>query len=100
MLYQLLGSYFGQDVFFEFETLPEARRAAVAGIGVDDQKRIAKEWWDWNREVGATEHIRATLDAYGMELDFETEAEARRFMNEIYEALVVEIRKSDSGWKP
>jgi hypothetical protein len=100
MLHQLLGAYFCQDVFVEFETLAQARRAAVIGFDLGDQKRIATEWWDWNRAVGASSLLCEHLDAYGVELDFESDAEARQFMNEIYDALIVEIRKTDSGWKP
>lgn len=100
MLHQLLGAYFGQDVFFEFETLPQARRAAVSGFGLDDQKQIATEWWNWNQAIGSSSLLREHLDAYGVELDFESDADARQFMNEIYDALIIEIRKVDGRWKP
>jgi len=99
-LSQLLGAYFGQDVFFEFETLPQARKAAVAGFDIDDQKRAATEWLDWNSAIGSTERIRAHLDAYGVELDFESELEARQFMNAIYDELIVSIRSHEGNWKP
>jgi len=99
-LSQLLGAYFGQDVFHEFDTLPSARRAAVAGYDLDGRKQVVREWVGWNRQVGAGASIRAALDAYGVELDFDSEAEARNVMNDLYDALVVDIRKHDDGWRP
>jgi len=95
-----LGAYFGQDVFFEFGSLAEARRAAVAGFDLADRQSAVMEWIDWNKSIGATNDIRAHLDAYGVDLDFESEAEARHFMNDIYDELILTIRKQDSGWKP
>lgn len=100
MLYQLLGAYFGQDVFFEFETLPEARQAAVGGFDLVDKKKLATEWWNWSSTISAAGDVRAYLNACGVELDFESEQEARQFMNDIYDALIVGIRQVEKGWKP
>ena len=72
----------------------------MTGLDADNLKCVATEWWDWNREVGWKQDLCLTLDAYGMELDFHTDVEARKFMNQIYDDLIVEIRKFDSGWKP
>jgi len=99
-LHRLLVRYFGPTVFHEFETLPEARRAAVAGFDMESLKHAATEWWAWNQEVGWKQDLPYCLDAYGVELDFGTDLEARKFMNQVYDDLIVAIRKHDNGWKP
>jgi len=98
-LSQLLSIYFGPASLHKFETLPSARRAAVAGYELAGRKQVVREWIDWNRQVGAGEGITAALDAYGVELKFDTEAAARTFMGDLYDALIVDIRKHDDGWR-
>ena len=92
-LLSLLQSYFGLGVFHRFDTLPEAKRAAVSAHDVSTQKRLVGEWTDWNTSVGARANLPDYLDAYGVDLDFESDAEARQFMNEIYDELI------EPGWK-
>lgn len=99
MLRQMLGAYFGREMFYEFETLTEAVDASVAGFDLVGQKQIATEWWDWVVTVGATEEVRAHLDSYGVELDFNSEAEARKFTKQVYDALIIAIRRQENGWK-
>ena len=98
-LLQLLQSYFGLGVFHKFETLPQAQRAAVSGKDLEDQKQLIREWVDWNTSVGVRANLRDYLDAYGVDLDFESEAETRQFMNSIYDELIVAIRQREPGWK-
>jgi hypothetical protein len=86
-------------VFHRFETLPEAKRAAVSGYDLDSQKRMVREWVDWNMSVGARTNLPDYLDAYGVDLDFESDAEARQFMNSVYDELIVAIRQHEPGWK-
>ena len=96
----MLREYFGEGVFYRFETLPDARKAAVSAYDLGGQKLSATEWWDWNKTVGATGRMREHLDVYGVDLDFSSEAEARQFMNEIYDELIVAIRIYEGDWKP
>jgi hypothetical protein len=98
-LLRFLQSYFGLGVFHRFETLPEAKRAAVYGQGLEGQKQLVREWVDWNTSVGARANLPDYLDAYGVDLDFESDAEARQFMNSIYDELIAAIRQREPGWK-
>jgi len=66
---------------------------------LDNQKRLVREWIDWNFAVGAQSNLPDYLEAYGVNLDFKSDLEARQFMNSIYEELIVEIRRREPGWK-
>jgi hypothetical protein len=86
-LYNLLPCFFGQDVFYEFDTLPNAIAAAAANSDPRGNRQVLNELTDWWQTVGHTPEIRSALDAYGVELDFESDDEAREFVRTLETAI-------------
>lgn len=99
-LADLLSGYFGQDFWMRFDSFEAARMAAVASLDHRARKQVAVEWWDWNATAGAVADIRAALAHLGIEPPFDTAVEARKFMNQTYDALILAVRSKEPGWKP
>ena len=95
-----LGEFFGSGIFRNFDNLTEAKAAAVSSRSFQEQKQLAREWWEWNLTFGRRSAWVDYLDAYGVDVHFDSEAETRAFMNDLYDQLIVEIRKVEEGWKP
>jgi hypothetical protein len=65
---------------------------------------------DWpvmyRSQWAAVEHAIADYDLLGLKdglgvnVRFDSEADARIFMNEIYERVIVQIRQTDKYWRP
>ena len=99
-LAKMLYRHFGQDFWMRFESFEAARSAAVDSLDHRACKEVASEWWDWNATAGAVEDIRAALAHLGVEPPFDTAAEARKFMNQAYDALILAVRSKEPGWEP
>jgi hypothetical protein len=96
----LLCRHFGEHFWMEYDSFDAARKASVDGLDHTSRKQVAAEWWDWNALAGAVDDIRTPLAHLGVEPPFETAADARKFMNQLYDALIVAIRAKAPGWKP
>lgn len=101
-LCQFLGAYLHQDWAEEFDTPEQAIDAAIAGCELAGHQQVLKEWRDWNNTHGHRTDVAAYVnDGLGVEVDFDTELEARQFMNLIHDKLVVSVRAETSrNWKP
>jgi hypothetical protein len=99
-LASLLSRHFGQDFWMKHDSFDSARKAAVDELDHSARKQAATEWWDWNMRAGAVEDIRTPLVHLGVEPPFDTPADARNFMNQLYDALIIRIRATSPGWKP
>ena len=99
-LAKLLCRHFGERFWFEYDSFESARKAFVDSLDHTGRKQIAAEWWDWNARAGAVDDIRPALAHLGVEPPFDTAADARKFMNQLYDALIVAIRATAPGWKP
>ena len=96
----LLSRHFGEHFWMEYDSVETARKALVDELDHANAKQVAAEWWDWNARAGAINDIRMPLAHLGVERTFDTAADARKFMNQLYDALIVAIRASAPGWKP
>ncbi len=96
----LLTAHFGQNFWMKYDSLDSARKAALSELDHASRKQVATEWWDWNARAGAVHDIRTPLAHLGVEPPFDTAADARKFMNQLYDALIVAIRATAPGWKP
>ena len=96
----LLSSYFGERFWFEYSSVDAARTAAVEHLDHRARKKVLSEWWDWNSSAGAVDDIRLPVAQVGVELPFDTGAEARKFMNAMYDVLIAKVRLQEPGWKP
>lgn len=99
-LAELLSTYFGERFWMQFSAYGAARQAAVESLSHRERKQVATEWWRWNASAGAVNDVRAPIAHLGVEPPFDSPLEARKFMNEIYDALIVAIRSKEDGWKP
>jgi len=84
----------------EYDSFETARKASVDELDHKNRKQVAAEWWDWNASAGAVHDIRMPLAVLGVEPPFDTAADARKFMNQLYDALIVAIRATAPGWRP
>lgn|SRR5690348_15411120 len=96
----LLSRHFGERFWMEYDSFESARTASVSGLDHESRKQVADEWWDWNRNAGAVDDIRMPLAYLGVESPFDTAADARKFMNQLFDALIEAIRTTAPGWKP
>ena len=100
-LYQFLAIYPHQD----WPAKSGAREAAIAAVIADydlgQRQSVVRQWCDWNAHEGSRFDPRAAVnDGFGVELSFAEPVEARIFMNEVYDMLIMSIRKEEKGWKP
>jgi len=75
---------------------------SVAETPLDGRQLILKEWQDWNRSSGWKPDVANLInDAFGLQRDFSSEAEARQFMNDMYDKVIVSVRTElGKEWKP
>lgn len=93
LLGNLLASYFSQDFQIIDGSLGHAIEIATHDGSIDDRRAVIDEWLNWNSSEGAVDDIRPFLeDGFGVEVFFETELEARKFMNRIYDGLKSGLR--------
>lgn len=73
----------------------------IASYDLDRRKSLALEWWHWNATAGRVNDIRVAVEALDPNVLIDTAEHARRFMNGVYDKVVVTMR-SDAGqdWKP
>ena len=85
-----------------YGTLSKALGAAVSEYSLEDQKRVLREWNDWNGTVGRVHDIRPLLDdGLGVCVNFVKPIEARHFMNSVYDRLIESVRRDcDKNCKP
>ena len=100
-LQQFLACYFHQDCTVEFKTLEEALDRAIAGWTLDGRRLVLREWRDWNAKRGWRNDAEAYVgDGFGVDLLFEDDVAARKFMNRVYERLIGSVRADfGKGWK-
>lgn len=100
-LQQFLECYLHQDFVLHDGTPESAVDHAVADASPERRKIIAKEWWDWNARIGSkTDPRRDVNEGLGVCVFFKKPEDARRFMNMVYDKLIVSIRSETKGWKP
>ncbi len=102
LLQDFLVDTFHTDWLEQFATPMIAIDKAVAQIPIDLRVQICREWWSWNAVLGWKFNVqRFVVDGLGVNMDFDSDAEARVFMNKLYDALIVSIRGVlGKGWKP
>ncbi|OGS50382.1 MAG: hypothetical protein A3J40_12005 [Erythrobacter sp. RIFCSPHIGHO2_12_FULL_63_10] len=85
-----------------FDGTPEnAVDRAIAETPIEQLKRVASDWWLWNSASGRVPDPRRQInEGLGVNVNFKTSADARHFMNAVYDKLIVAIRTEEKGWKP
>src|SRR5690606_27938788 len=96
----LLSRHFGERFWTEYDSFETARQASVDELDQASRKQVAAEWWSWNASAGAVDDIRMPLAHLGVEPPFDTAGDARNFMSQLYDTLIVAIRSKAPGWKP
>lgn len=95
-----LCQFFGEHLHRDLAE-PVSLEAAVAACDAESRKQLAREWWDWNATAGAVDDIqRSIAEGLGGYPQFESPLAARRFMNGIYDKLIVAIRIDAPNWRP
>jgi hypothetical protein len=69
---------------------------------LDGRKALVREWWSLNNERGWKEDIDALLnDGFGIDRDFASAGDSRRFMSMVYDALIISVRaEAGIDWRP
>jgi len=101
-LCEFLGCHFHEDWRVNGATPELALETAVADWDLDSCQAVLREWRDWNDRRGWQTDVAASVqDGFGVALDFASEAEARQFMNLVYEKLIVSVRaETGHQWSP
>ncbi|WP_448657391.1 contact-dependent growth inhibition system immunity protein [Sphingomonas sp. CJ99] len=97
-LANMMGCYFNQDYDLLYGSLEGAIKCAVRDGSTEHRRGILKEWRDWKNSDGTTDDIRPLLDAMGVDLLFKSALDARKFMNRIYDELLLSV-KSDTDFQ-
>jgi hypothetical protein len=101
-LSNLLSCYFHEHFRALYVSVDGAVDRAVSEHSLEYRQAILKEWRDWNATRGWKEDVhRFMLHGFHVYYTFDTPAEARGFMNMIYEKLIASVRAETEGkWKP
>ncbi len=74
---------------------------AIADYDLTGLKAVASDWWKWNASRSWRGNLRATVnDGLSVNLRFDSDLDARQFMNEVYDRVIVQIRREDKYWRP
>lgn len=93
--------YLHEDWPVDDGTPENAVDRAITETPTDQLKLVTSEWWDWNAcSARAPSLERQITDGLGVNVNFKSSAEAREFMNALYDKLIIAIRKEEKGWKP
>ncbi|WP_397598428.1 hypothetical protein [Sphingorhabdus sp.] len=76
--------------------------AAIADYPLPVRQQALKEWCDWNTDKGIQYDPRdAVNDGLGVNVLFKKPEDARKFMNMVYDKLIVSVRSETSkDWMP
>lgn len=102
LLSNLFAGYLHEN-YRAFHGSPEgAIDAAISELPLDYRQAILKEWRDWNTRRGWQEDVHNFMwYGFGVYYTFDSAAEARQFMNMVYEKLITSVRaETEKRWKP
>lgn len=101
-LCQFLGCYLHKDWGINGATPEDAVDTAVSDWDLVGRQKVLREWREWNGLRGCQSDVATSVnDGLGVEVSFAGEAEARQFMNMVYEKLIVSVRaETEKRWKP
>jgi len=101
-LYQFLAGYLHQDWGIDHGSPAGAVDAAIVDYPLSRRQQLLREWRIWNGDKGAAFDPRlAVNEGLGVNVHFEEPADARQFMNMVYEKLIASVRSETSkDWKP
>jgi hypothetical protein len=100
-LTNLLAVHFNQDFDVLYGSPEGAIAAAAQDVTLAYRKSILREWRDWQIEEGASDDLRSSLERMGVDLLFDKAADARLFMNILYDRLIEGVRAEvGKDWKP
>ena len=101
-LQQFMAAQFNQDAVSIWGSLDAALHDGVNSRRLDHRQQVIREWWDWNKTAAWKGDIRSLLsDGLGVDWNFSSQDDARKFVNAIYDALIVSIRnEAGKDWKP
>ncbi|WP_114955150.1 hypothetical protein [Sphingosinicella terrae] len=93
-LQQFLSCYFREDWVEEHGSSGAALERAVADWDLAGRRLVLREIRDWNARRGWKRDMRASLNfGLGVNLHFATEEQARNFMNDVYDRVIVSVRR-------
>jgi hypothetical protein len=95
----LFGGCLHQDAVADHGSYEAAIKDQLSLRSVPELQALARQWWHWNATAGAVDDVGPLLNHLGM-ADGLTAAEARKFMNQVYDLLIVAIRRECPGWRP
>lgn len=89
LLSNMMVCHFNEDFNVLYGSLDGAIAAAAVAGSVQHRRTILEEWREWNATEGAGVDIRRPLaDGFAVAVHFKKPADARTFMNRVYEALL------------
>jgi len=101
-LHNILACYFHEDRNVITGSIGDTYDVIIKEYPLDYRQIFLKEW----RSFMDTEGWKSGLvgfvqDGFGVNQVFENDKDARNFMNAIYDAMIVSVRKeTESKWKP
>ena len=101
-LCQFLGGHLHQDWPIHSGSPEKAVEHALAEWDLAGRRSVLVEWRDWNQIRGCRPDVTTSMnDELGVDVFFETDLEARQFMNMVYDKLITSVRAETSkDWKP
>lgn len=101
-LLQFLAGYCHEDWDIFHGTPEGAVDAAITDYPLADRQQVLREWRDWNSTQGVEYDPRdAVNDGLGVNVLFKEPEAARKFMNTVYDKVIVSVRNETSkDWKP
>ncbi len=94
LLSNMMVCHFNEDLNVLYGSFEGAVAAAARDGSLEHRQTILKEWRDWNATEGAVHDIRRPLvDGFSVAVYFKKPADARDFMNRVYEALLARVKE-------
>jgi hypothetical protein len=76
--------------------------AAIGDYALANRQAVLREWRDWNVVEGSQFDPRAAInDGLGVNVMFYSPEDARKFINMVYDKIVVSVRaETKDKWQP
>jgi hypothetical protein len=93
LLSNMIVCHFNEDFNLLYGSLEGAIAAAATDGSLEHRRAILKEWREWNATQRAADDIRRPLaDGFSVAVHFKKPADARVFMDGVYETLLAGVK--------
>ncbi len=101
-LTNILVCYFHEDRNVTTGTISETYDVIIKDYPLEYRQLFLKEWRSFMDTAGWKSGLVSYVqDGFGVNQVFDNDEDARKFLNAIYDAMIVSVRKETEGnWKP